>query len=176
VKISERTIKPLGKIITGDSGISPYRSGLDLVAFFNEYGTNHQHGAGFPSRWMFAENCIRELNGSPAMNAAILGAIDPRHFASERAFDKISQERKPVPVQAAVAYLNQFLPFDGYEIVPHGHTYVLIDTASGSTVIEAANRTQRAFTRIRARTGIKEPGQIFERRLRRGDYQCSVIG
>ena len=40
MKISERTIKRLGEIITGDKPVSAYRSGLQLVRFFNEFGTN----------------------------------------------------------------------------------------------------------------------------------------
>ena len=72
------------------------------------------------------------------MKKVILGAVDPRHFASEMAFDKVTQGRKLVPVQDAVAYLNQFLPFDGYEIVPHGHTFNVVDKASRATTVEAA--------------------------------------
>jgi len=34
MKISERTIKRLGEIITGDKALSPYRSGPKLVSFF----------------------------------------------------------------------------------------------------------------------------------------------
>jgi hypothetical protein len=34
MKISERTIKRLGEIITGDKALSPYRGGPKLVAFF----------------------------------------------------------------------------------------------------------------------------------------------
>src|ERR1700736_415606 len=62
MKISERTVKRLGEIITGDKGILPYRGGPKLVSFFNECGTNHTYGQGFPSRWMFAEECIRQFN------------------------------------------------------------------------------------------------------------------
>jgi hypothetical protein len=36
MKISERTVKRLGKIITGDKGISPYRGGPKLVSFFEK--------------------------------------------------------------------------------------------------------------------------------------------
>ena len=55
MKISERTVKRLGEIITGDKGISPYRGGPKLVSFFNESDNDHSCGHGFPSRWMFAE-------------------------------------------------------------------------------------------------------------------------
>ena len=51
------TIKHLGEIITGDKSISPYRSEPKLVGFSN--------GQGFSSRWSFAEDCIRQFNGTP---------------------------------------------------------------------------------------------------------------
>jgi hypothetical protein len=47
MKISERTVKRLGEIITGDKSLSPYRSGPKLVNFFNDFGTNHTYGDGF---------------------------------------------------------------------------------------------------------------------------------
>ncbi len=40
MKIALRTIQALGKIITGESNISPYRSGPQLVEFFNQHGGN----------------------------------------------------------------------------------------------------------------------------------------
>lgn len=61
MKLSERSIKRLAEIITGDKGLSPYRSGPKLVSFFNEFGCDHTYGQGFPSRWMFAEERIREF-------------------------------------------------------------------------------------------------------------------
>ncbi len=72
MKISERTVKRLGEIITGDKGIPPYRGGPKLVSFFNECGTNHTNGQGFPSRWMFAEDCIRQFNDTPTMKNSLL--------------------------------------------------------------------------------------------------------
>jgi len=44
MKISERTISALGHIVTGNSGISPYNSGPQLVRFFNEFGANDAYG------------------------------------------------------------------------------------------------------------------------------------
>jgi hypothetical protein len=83
MKISERTVKRLGEVITGDKGISPYRGGPKLVSFFNECGTNHSYGQGFPSKWMFAEGCIRQFNGTPTMKKVILSAVDPRDCSAK---------------------------------------------------------------------------------------------
>jgi hypothetical protein len=118
MKISERTIKRLGEIITGDKALSPYRSGPKLVSFFNDFGTNHTYGDGFPSRWKFAEDCLRQFNDTPALKKIILSALDPRDFMGATVYDKESQQNKPANVQDALTYLNEFLAYDGYEVVP----------------------------------------------------------
>jgi Abortive infection C-terminus len=136
MKISERTVKRVGEIITGDKGLSPYRSGPKLVAFFNELGTNHIYGQGFPSRWSFAEDCIRQFNDTPVMKKLILSAVDPRDFLGSTVYDKESQQNRPANVQDAVNYLNEFLSFDGYEIVAHGKTFDVVDKRHGEIVID----------------------------------------
>ena len=95
MKISERTVKRLGEIITGDKGISPDRGGPKLVSFFNECGTNQIYGRGFPSRWMFAEDCIRQFNDTPTMKKVILSAVDPRDFMGTNVCDKETKQEKP---------------------------------------------------------------------------------
>src|SRR6266478_2852982 len=99
MKLSESTIKRLAEIITGDKAVSPYRSGPQLVGFFNEFGTNHTYGQGFPSRWMFAESCIRQFNDTPALKKIILSALDPRDFMGTMVFDAKTQERRPANLQ-----------------------------------------------------------------------------
>jgi hypothetical protein len=138
MKISERTVKRLGEIITGDKGISPYRGGPKLVSFFNECGTNHTYGQGFPSRWMFAEDCIRQFNDTPTMKKVILSAVDPRDFMGTTVYDKETKQEKPASLQDAVTYLNEFLAFDGYEIVPHGKSYDVVDKTRGEIVVDVS--------------------------------------
>ena len=136
MKVSERTIKRLGEIITGDKGLSPYRSGPKLVSFFNEFGTNHTYGQGFPSRWTFAEDCLRQFNDTPALKKIILTVLDPRDFMGATVYDKESQQNKPASVQDAVTYLNEFLAYDGYEVVPHGKGYDVIDRTRGEILVD----------------------------------------
>ncbi len=136
MKISERSIKRLAEIITGDKALSPYRSGPKLVSFFNDYGTNHTYGKGFPSRWAFAEACIRQFNDSATLKAIIQGAVDPRDFMGETVYDSETQQRRPADVEHALTYLNEFLAYDGYEIVPHGKAYSVIDRKRGEIVVD----------------------------------------
>ena len=103
MKLAVRTITALGRIVTGDEMISRYRSGPDLVRLFNDYGSDDVYGQGFPSRWQYAEEKLRELNGTEALAALICEVLDPREFMG---FDK-----EPEP---AVDYLNKRLSYDGY--------------------------------------------------------------
>ena len=136
MKFSETTNTRLGEIITGDKGLSPYRSGPKLVSFFNECGTNHTYGQGFPSRWMFAEDCIRQFNDTPTMKKVILSAVDPRDFMDATVHDKVTQQNKPASVQDAMTYLNEFLAYDGYEVVPHGKGYNIVDRTRGEILVD----------------------------------------
>lgn len=105
MKISEPTLSALGSIITGEYKSSPYRSGQQLVNFFNQFGAEDIYGAGFPSRWKYAEDTLRKFNDKPIMKEIILAAFDPRHY--------IDTEHN---VSVAVEHLNKFLDYDGYEV------------------------------------------------------------
>jgi len=112
MKISERTISALGCIVTGNSGISLYNSGPQLVRFFNELGANDAYGQGFPSRWAYAEEKIRDLNGTTRLVEVFHSVLDPRNFLETK-----------FSLEPVVEYLNGYLKYDGYELVRHGETY-----------------------------------------------------
>jgi len=67
----------------GDKAISPYRSGPKLVGFFNDFGTDHTYGQGFPSRWSFAETCIRQFNDTPTLKKIIWPPLTARFHGSD---------------------------------------------------------------------------------------------
>jgi hypothetical protein len=169
MKISERTIKRLAEIITGDKSLSPYRSGPNLVGFFNEFGTNHTYGQGFPSRWTFTEDCLRQFNDTPALKKIILSAVDPRDFMGATVYNKETQENKPANLQDALTYLNEFLAYDGYEIVPHGKGYDLIDRTRGEIVVDVKlepSHLSHAF--------IMEQIEKCRTKMNQGDYDGAI--
>lgn len=106
MKVSARTLEAIGRIITGDEKVSRYRGGPALVRLFNDYGANDEYGQGFPSRWKYAEDKLRDLNGSEAFAALLCEVMDPREF--------MDTEFK---VQPALDYINQRLKYDGYEVL-----------------------------------------------------------
>lgn len=109
MKLSEQTIAALGSVITGDEERSPYRTGLQLVSFFNEFGSEDTYGNGFPSRWCYAEEKLREFNDTSTMKDILVTALDPRPFLGRK-----------LDIKVAVDHLNQFLEFDNYELRPAG--------------------------------------------------------
>ena len=106
LKLTERTISAIGQIVTGDGRLSPYRSGSQLVRLFNDYGTNDVYGKGFPSRWQYAEEKLRSLNGTTSIGDVLCHVLDPREF-----MDCEHNE------QEAADYVNARLKYDGFEVV-----------------------------------------------------------
>jgi hypothetical protein len=48
-----------------------------------------------------------------------------------RNYQKETKQEKAANLQGALTYLNEFLAFDGYEIVPHGKGYDVVDKTRG---------------------------------------------
>jgi hypothetical protein len=126
MKISERSISALAKIVTGDESKSPYKSGQMLVRFFNDLGFEDSYGQGFPSRWNYVEIKIRQLNGSDKLGKLVRDIFDPR--------DWINYEK---PREDAVAYLNDYLKHDGFEIVSDGDFFALRVLGEDGVVFQA---------------------------------------
>src|SRR4051812_25838808 len=77
IKISVQTLKALCDLITG----KPYRSGPQLIAFFNQFGWSDVYGQVlFSSRWKYAEEKLNTLNNSDHIVKCIEQAVDPRNF------------------------------------------------------------------------------------------------
>ena len=70
------------------------------------------------------------------MKKVILSAVDPRDFMGTTVDDKETKQEKPANLQDAVTYLNALLAFDGYEIVPHGKSYDVVDKTRGEIVVD----------------------------------------
>jgi hypothetical protein len=117
MKFAARTIRKLAELVTGDNKLMPYRTGSVLVALFNEFGANDQYGQGFPARWRYADEKLHALNGTPHMGRLITHIFDPREF--------LDTQLEPGP---AVDYFNEFLKFDGFQIVKDGAFFKLRDS------------------------------------------------
>jgi hypothetical protein len=116
MKISRNTLAELVKIITGDTNMSPYRSGPMLVRLFNEFGSNDFYAQGFPSRWKYAEEKLLPLNGTTTMRRLVNTIFDATEW--------IGKDLKP---EVAAAHLNKFLKFDGFELTRDGEHFKVLE-------------------------------------------------
>ena len=98
-------MEELRKIINGD-GTSDYRSGPQLVTFFNGFGFNDSYGQGFPSRWAYTDSRLDAINGSPELDKCLREVFAPINYVSRiQQLDKMILE------------FNQYLAFDKWKII-----------------------------------------------------------
>ncbi len=159
MKLSERSIKALGKIVTGDEGLSPYRSGPKLVELFNEYGANDSYGRGFPSRWMYAEESLRAINGTDILAALICHVFDPREFMDT------GHE-----LEAALEFVNKRFEYDGYQVTIERGKAKIRDV-EGSAVQFSSPFADAAND---AHTFIVEQIDKSEQKILNGDYDGAI--
>ena len=159
MNISERTISALARVVTGDSGISPYRSGPNLVKFFNELGSNDVYGSGFPSRWYYAEGKIRELNNTPILARVFESVLDPRDYIGTK-----------FSLGAVTEHLNEYLQYDGFELVQHGKTYKVRDLHGALVELELPPKGLSMLSHVFIEEQIKKCDlKVFE-----GDFAGAI--
>lgn len=167
-KLSKRTLSALQRLITGNAvesvgrPLAPYRSGPQLVAFFNDLGQNDEYSfkGGFPSRWAYVEGCLEKLNGTPRIVEGIEAALHPRHFLDT-----------PYEVGEAVAYFDKYLKYDGCELCQSGGALYRV-RALGEPLVEVEaqlNPAQHASHEF-----IGEQIAKCDRKLREEDYDGAI--
>ena len=132
VKVVNKTIEALEKLITGDQvpsgrSLAPYRKGPDLIDYFNQHGEDDEYGQGFPSRRQYTQQRLAELNGKTVFKDVIENAVDPRNFFGS-----------DFSVEEAVDYINQYLEYDGYKLTLESNKYRLASLDKDIIIIEHA--------------------------------------
>ncbi|MBN1880644.1 MAG: abortive infection family protein [Deltaproteobacteria bacterium] len=162
--ISDKTISALGCIITGNKTINgeciaPYRTGPELVKFFNNFGWDDSYGRGFPSRWQYAISRIESENGTETLKEIILVSLEPIHFLD---FEHTSEE--------AVDYLNRYLEYDGYEIIIEGKKNIIRDIRGTSVDLTIK---QDGLPKLTLHF-IEEHIAKCDRKISEGDYNGAI--
>jgi len=104
--LQKKTLEKLRDLINEET---EYRSGPKLVQFFNELGFNDTYGQGFPSRWMYTDEKLSIINGTPELDKCIRNLFSPVNFIGRiDELDKFIEE------------FNQYLVFDGWKVVRKG--------------------------------------------------------
>lgn len=155
MKITERTIKFLGRTLCGDNGLLPRKSGPQLVDFFVENGADDIYEQGFPSRWKYTEDKIREFNNTPNLKKIIESSVDPRDFIeSEIALDDSIQK------------INEYLKYDGFEIKRIGDFNKIKDSKGLLVEPETVSELSHDF--------IKEQIEKCHRKIDEGDFNGAI--
>lgn len=161
MRISTRTIGELKQHVTGDNGLTPYRSGPALVRLFNDYGSDDEYpsGGGFPSRHLFAEDKLKKLNGSPDLARLVEEIFDPLEFEGT---DKSFHD--------AVEAIHPFLARDGWKLVSASGKVRVVTSATEEFDFEAPltalDPGSSAF--------VADNADKCRRKMREGDYRGAI--
>lgn len=161
MKLSEYAIKFLGDFVAGDLPGLPYRSGPQLVKFFNQFGSRDVYptNGGFPTRRIYAQDKIRELNGAAVLRTLVAKAVDPREFKStEKSVDE------------AVTLLNDNLKYEGFEVVRDDHFFAVRDLGAPLVKLDAAARVPDELTQLTIDENIRK----CEAKLSEGDFSGAI--
>ena len=122
MKLCPKTIEKLRIIINEES---EYRSGPQLVSFFNNFGFNDEYRQGFPSRWAYTQEKLEKINGTPELDKCIKTVFNPINFIED-----------PIQLQELIDAFNKYLAFDGWMIIRQGK----------DILIKKANFDESAFS------------------------------
>jgi len=86
-----------------------YRSGPQLVRFFNPLGFNDSYGQGFPSRWMYTDEKLEFINGTAELDQCIRMVLNPANFINRLA-----------DLDNCISEFNKFLAFDKWKVIREG--------------------------------------------------------
>lgn len=134
MELNKKTLEKLRKIINGDD-TAHARSGPKLVEFFNDLGFNDTYGIGFPSRWVYTDSKLNQINGTSIMEKCIRELFNPiNHIDSIKELDD------------AIVDFNKYLAFDKWKISRVNENIVfkqmqkvVIDNNSKNTIEEENN-------------------------------------
>jgi hypothetical protein len=110
--LNQKTLEKLRQLINEET---VYRSGPKLVQFFNGLGFSDSYGQGFPSRWVYTDERLARLNGTPGIDQCIRSVFAPVNFVGH--FDNLDR---------LIKEFNQYLAFDGWRVVREGPDLRLI--------------------------------------------------
>jgi hypothetical protein len=162
MKLTSFTIKHLAKMIAGDTTGWPYRSGPDLVRFFNEYGFRDVYEQGFPTRYMFAEEKLKALNNKDVMKDVFKDMLDSRNW--------INSGKDLHPVEQCAAEVNEMVKHDNIEVIKDGLYYKARLLSGGLIELEVPFKKASDITEI----AIEEQIKKCREKITSGDYDGAI--
>jgi hypothetical protein len=100
--LSDKTLEKLRNLINEET---EYRSGPNLVSFFNSLGFKDKY-ENFPSRWVYTDDILKIINGKVELDNCIKKLFSPINFIGRFSeLDKFIED------------FNQYLAFDDWKVV-----------------------------------------------------------
>ena len=155
VKVSQKTLEILRDIITGDKKFSPYKSGPELVKFFNSLGFNDEYNRNFPSRRDYTETKLQELNKNGRIIDVINAYFNPINF--------IGKENL---LNNLVDSINEYLEFDGYKIEIRNRKVRIITIVDEILEAKEINKLNNEI--------IRENIEKCDKRIEEGDFSGAI--
>ena len=136
--LCEKSIEKLRIIINGDDTVD-YKSGPNLVSFFNKLGFDDCYKSGFPSRWIFTENKLNEINGTNKLENCIKAI-----FAVNNYIGRIDY------LDSLISEFNQYLAFDKLKVVRDNEKILIkkLDRIIISSNKEQSNISEKEFLQL----------------------------
>ncbi|WP_312156071.1 hypothetical protein [Acinetobacter variabilis] len=109
--LSPKTLEKLRDLI---NEITEYRSGPKIIDFFAKfdyedvYGNDYlrKYGQGFPSRWMYTDQRLSQINNTPKIITCIQNLFTPINY-----MDNLKR------LDELLAEFNKYLQFDRYRVI-----------------------------------------------------------
>jgi len=161
MELRERTIKVIGETVSGDNKLSFYRSGNDLVNFFNEFGFNDTYGKGFPSRWQYTEDKLREIIAEGSFVSFINYCLDESLYFENHEKEYETQDE-------IIKNWNKYLKFDKFEITREHNDYQLRDLKSAQIIVK------KEELKILSTEFLNEQILKCDNKILKGDYDGAI--
>lgn len=125
--LNVKTLEKLRNLINEET---TYRKGYELVAFFNQLGFHDVYEQGFPSRWVYTDEKLNKINGTPEMDKCIKKVFAPIDFIGRFSdLDKL------------IASFNQYIAFDRWNVVRKGQE-ITFQKSNGVNIDAEIEKTQ----------------------------------
>lgn len=122
--LSDNTIKLIADVFIGDGeDLYSYKKGYELVEFFNEnFEYEDKYGQGFPSRWQYVTEKIKELFVLKKIDDFFSIILGKTYFMKDSQTTEIEALESS---KRAISLFNKQLLTDGYIINSHNGKYFL---------------------------------------------------
>ncbi|THD14661.1 hypothetical protein CI793_14540 [Anoxybacillus ayderensis] len=124
--LSDATLRFISEVFIGDKeNCYKYKSGSTLVRFFNEhFGFHDVYQSGFPSRWAYVSDKIKELHRIGKLNDFLSLILNKEYIIRDNQLTEVEAiERR----NQILDMFNKQLRYDKCELVPKGDKLILME-------------------------------------------------